>query len=1116
MTGSPVISRVLSIGLRLLAVTWLTVTAANAQERVGYYDYVRSDLEWHTIETDHFLVHFHADSAGDGSDRSASVTARVAEDVYGPITSLYEYEPEGKVSIVLKDYEDYSNGAAYFFDNRIDIWAPALDTPLRGESNWLRNVIAHEFTHIVQVQKTMKGGRRIPFYYLQLLTYEDVRRPDVLYGYPDGIVSYPVPILNNPAWFAEGTAQFQRMGLDYDQWDSHRDMLLRSRVLDGYALSLTTMGDLISKTSLEREQVYNQGYAFSTYLSNTYGEGILREISKELSSWSNWNIERALGDAVGIRADSVFAAWMSGLRAGYAEATGHLMPSVTQARMLEQEGFLNQSPKFGPTGERVAYVSNRGEDFRRFSVYTRSADSLNDYSLELGGQVMARLPYACAFGHSLAGGVNESVSWSPDGALLVFASNADDMKGHMYADLYELDIESKERKRLTHGARASDPDVGPDGAIVFVSQSDGTTNLSILKGEGESRRITSFDDGTQVYSPAWDTSGEWIYFAVGGHASARDLYRVRPDGSGLAVVLATGNDERDPAPSPDGRWLYFSSDRSGIFNLYRARLQSEGGSDTTQQVTNVIGGAFAPDVSPSGSVVFELFTGEGYKIAILDSPVRLPETEYRPPDVVRKRGPISTDYDWRKLNQTDDSTVRGVGDLWDTEDEPRAYENVFTPFAFFPVIRFDMYADADRARIAGAGAGGFQGGTLFRSTKVGLYAASREILDGLTATGGLLFGPASREWDGLGDFFAPGRLVKLERDAFLRFDYAKGLPFFKNRWSPQISIELFNIVRNLENGLEIEEFPCTACYPDTTFADVAYSLWEVDIFARSKLTRASMLELGYRYSPYRVRTESFFSEEAGFAIPSSSTRYFIGHALSAKLYLESLRPHLNSDVLPEGFRAEAGYEYQPGDLLESFDVEDGVLVPEYESFKNHRLMADLRWSRRLGWGGRGSRHGIGLRFRGTTVLGGAVDEFFNDYAGGLIGARGYPFYALGGNETMWLQASYYVPILPNLRKQVMFLHLNKLYARVYGDAALAWSGEWPGTDNVRKDLGGELRLGISSFYLLPTALFVSATYGLDSFEIRLDEGFVTPDGSNTVRYGKELLWHFGVLFDFEL
>ena len=80
---------------------------------------------------------------------------------------------------------------------------------------------------------------------------------------------------------------------------------------------------------------------------------------------------------------------------------------------------------------------------------------------------------------------------------------------------------------------------------------------------------------------------------------------------------------------------------------------------------------------------------------------------------------------------------------------------------------------------------------------------------------------------------------------------------------------------------------------------------------------------------------------------------------------------------------------------------------------------------------------------------------------------------------------------------------------------MAWSGAWPGFSELRKDVGAEVRIGMGSFYLLPTALFVSTSYGMDAFDFELDQGFVTPDGQQSVRYGKEWQWHFGLLFGFD-
>ena len=166
-------------------------------------EFIHPELEWKTIETAHFFVHYH-----EGAERTGRTIAKIAEEVYGPITSFYGHEPDQKVNFVVTDHDDISNGGAYFYENKIEIFAPSLDYVLRGTHNWLRDVVSHEFTHIVQIQTAMKFGRKLPAFYFQWLGYESERRPDVLYGYPDVIVSYPWSGFAVPVWFAEGVAQY--------------------------------------------------------------------------------------------------------------------------------------------------------------------------------------------------------------------------------------------------------------------------------------------------------------------------------------------------------------------------------------------------------------------------------------------------------------------------------------------------------------------------------------------------------------------------------------------------------------------------------------------------------------------------------------------------------------------------------------------------------------------------------------------------------------------------------------------------------------------------------------------------------------------------------------------
>ena len=1068
----------------------------HAQVSPSLVDFSRPTLDWYQIETEHFVVLFHLDEEGRGSSRSGQVAARVAEEVYGPITKMYGYEPDDKVHIILKDYEDYSNGAAFFFDNKIEIWAPALNSSLRGAHDWMRNVITHEFTHIVQVQAAMKLPRATPFGYLQVLDYENVRRPDVLYGYPNVLVSYPVVGLSNPAWLAEGTAQYQHDHVHYDQWDSHRDMLLRTRVLEDKTFSLSELGSFYSKSSLMREGVYNYGFAFTIYLSNKYGNEVLSEITNSLRRWGIWRVEEAIELVTGVRGKEVYDQWLQELGQAYREAITPIEASLVEGTIIEPDGFANYFPRFSPDGSKLAYISNKGEHFSRATLYVRDLSTDSVVAHDLGSMAG---DYICSLGHRIKSGVTGAAAWRPDGNALAYARQRTTPEGFLYTDLHVIELDTEISTQLTHDARASQPAWNSTGTrIAYVASSDGTSNVWFLDVDtGETMPITQFANGTQVTGPMWD--GDWIYFArldPGKHGN--DLWRIKVDGSDPVPVVQTIADERSPMMA--NGILYYASDASGIYNIYRMD------GDTSEQLTQVIGGAFMPDMGPDGTLAYATYEWDGYKIALVENPIA-PDTtvSYTSPEFITKMvmpHDPANDADVRALARHElagvmtEDTYLGVDSL-----HVSSYGAAFTDFTISPVIRLDQYVERQlEGRIRG------RAETFWRNLKFGTYLSSREILEGMSLFGGLLIGPGSH---GGGQFFAPANLLALERDAFLQFDYARGFRLIPKRWSPQVSIQLYNIQRSVENGLSIEEHPCTACLQETTHADLTYGLWEGNIYLRSKVHRSILLEVGYRYSPYRVTTNRFYSKELADWIPSHSSRYYIGRSYMANVYFELQRAHRESDIMRTGIRMSASYHRETGRLLDQFDIRDGQLVPVYNTSILHRLRVDLEGGIRLPGQIHGTSHGLSMKMRASTLFGRRADSFYFEYVGGLSGARGYPFYGLGGTETLWLQASWLLPLLPDIKRQIGPIYLDKAFLRLYADGARVQ----PESPALRKDIGAELRLMMGSYYLLPTALFVSATYGADSFEVQLDDAFITSQLS--VSYGKQVQWHFGVLFGFD-
>jgi len=573
--------------LILFGLGFLLSTLLSAQE----VEYTHPELDWYTIRTEHFQIHYHQ-----GAERSARVVAKVAEDIYDPVTSFYDWAPDGNIHFIIKDHDDNSNGAAYYYDNKVEIWAPQMRFILRGTHNWLRNVVTHEFTHMIQLGAIRKITRRIPSFYLQLIGYEAEKRPDVLYGYPNRLASYPLPMTVIPMWLAEGAAQFQVPGLDYDRWDSHRDMLIRTAVLSGELLDYDEMG-VFGKNSLGNERTYNAGYALVRYIAHRWGASSLNEISRHMSRTLSFGARGALERVIGMDADRLYSIWSKHLESFYGQKCSRILQNRTEGRILTAKGIGNIAPVWSPEGRYLAYCGSRSSDYL---TLTR----LMLYEKETGKH------------HTLKPQVNSRLSWSADGSRILYARRRRSAHHSHFYDLHVYDVERRREKRLTHSLRAADPDWAADGRIVCVVQSDGTDNLVLLSETGESEKnLTGYSNGEALYSPRWSPDGSAIIF---GRADrhGRDLYKIELSSGAVTPILQSAGDARDACYTPDGKRILFSWDRTGIFNIYSINPD---GSDL-RLWTNTAGGAFMPSLSADGSLAYSLFVTGGYKIALLEEP----------------------------------------------------------------------------------------------------------------------------------------------------------------------------------------------------------------------------------------------------------------------------------------------------------------------------------------------------------------------------------------------------------------------------------------------------------------------------------------------------------------
>ncbi|GAI09102.1 unnamed protein product, partial [marine sediment metagenome] len=176
---------------------------------------------------------------------------------------------------------------------------------------------------------------------------------------------------------------------------------------------------------------------------------------------------------------------------------------------------------------------------------------------------------------------------------------------------------------------------GLNSPLTVINQS-GTNNLALINLHSSNPSInenqhayktitkedivylTDFRDGTQLYQPSWSPNGEMIALSAWRHGY-QDIYILNLDSdnignSTLQLIFYDKSIDLSPCWSPDGKYLFFSSDRTGIYNIFAFSLPDK----KLYQITNVLGGAFQPAISPDGTqLAFIKYHATGYELHLM-------------------------------------------------------------------------------------------------------------------------------------------------------------------------------------------------------------------------------------------------------------------------------------------------------------------------------------------------------------------------------------------------------------------------------------------------------------------------------------------------------------------
>jgi hypothetical protein len=600
----------------VLAFVWgLVVLLTNTEARAG-----DPYVPWFTLTTPHFHVHFHA-----GVEDVAQRVATAAEDVYERLSPELGLRPSRTTEIVVTDGTEDANGFAYTLPYptvTLFVAAPDDMSVLGDYDDWITNLVTHELTHILHM--------------------------DHVSGVPALVNSVLGPTLapneQQPHWILEGLA----VAMETEHSSAGRlrssqfDMMLRADVLEGNLAALDEISHLPRRWP-SQTLWYLYGANFVEWISSIYGPNIYAAVAADYgASIIPFGVNRAIRRATGRTYEDLYAGWKQDLADHYrAQARAVAAEGLREGRRLTRHGWSTLDPRFLPARcgmpSRLAYVRNDAETLGGI------------YTLPLDGKTADAELWARSTGRSLAFG--------PD-CSLYFDSVSPSARMYPFQDVFRLapgvrapDGTENARERLTTGRRTRDVDVSPDGRrIVYVTSDSGTVTLRIadlapdgrLSGE---RRLVPSGRYEQAFTPRFSPDGTRVAFSAWTAGGYRDIRIVDVATGHLVELWRDRSLDQQPAFSPDGKYLFLSSDRSGISNIYAYELDT----GALLQVTNVLTGAYMPEPSPDGrTLVYVGYTQAGFDLFALPldpshfRAAKPPSTERpRPAYVEQKHWPVT-------------------------------------------------------------------------------------------------------------------------------------------------------------------------------------------------------------------------------------------------------------------------------------------------------------------------------------------------------------------------------------------------------------------------------------------------------------------------------------------
>lgn len=526
------------------------------------------------FETEHFRIIFHQ-----GLEETALEFADNAESIHEILSERLNWEPHGKTRLIFSNNLDITNGYTMVTPwKRVELFMtpPPGDSSIGYYDDWLNLVFAHEYTHVLHLDAS--GD-----------LYLALRK---IFG--------RFPLFFNafyqPYWLIEGLAVFEESRMTgYGRLDSsYQEMIIREAGVSGRFPNRAQANGYQSSWPAGSTP-YHFGSEFLQYLETIYGREKIERLCRRYAEQSipfrvGNNAEHVLGK--GYR--ELWEKWRQQL---LKDGERRVDDKTDAGKKLTDRGWLIQQPVFHPAGKSVFFIESNAD----------SSPSIRSINLETGEQ---RILYKKMYGGS-------RLSFGPDPEKAFFSRLAMHKSREIFSDLYLLDLSSGKTERLTRGARLSEPDCAPDGKRLICIKNRGTESEIVSYSLESDTTTVVRSDGHTWFSPGISPDGKKIAAVRRQKGKLPELMIMNDQGDILKRAAGGDGVIFSPVWSSDGERLYFSYDRTGVFNIYEYNAKTE----SLRKITDASSGAFHPAISPGGErLAYANYNADGFDLVLTSMP----------------------------------------------------------------------------------------------------------------------------------------------------------------------------------------------------------------------------------------------------------------------------------------------------------------------------------------------------------------------------------------------------------------------------------------------------------------------------------------------------------------